>query len=532
MDNKKLGETLNDKRIGEQDLRTFVDPNKVLEAKKQKPKRTKKNSEDFYQDYSNSTDNEKILLKKEVEKQLARVDYLSYLNYVHSSIFKPTRFHKFLAAVCEKVVKQIEEGKEVRICLSVPPRHGKSMCVTETLPSWFVGRNPNSSCILTAYNADLAEKFGNKNREKIKQFGKELFNVEVSKEQDRKDLFAIKGKRGEIKSVGLSGGITGNGGRLIIIDDPYKNRADARASKQLIKEIFEDSVMSRLEGNGKGIIVIHTRWLEDDLIGELEKDPSWIIINIPCIAEENDPLKREKGETLCPELGFDEEWAKQRRADVGEDVWNALYQGHPTVENGEVFKKDFFKFYTKADLPPTFDEITQSWDCAFNSDVTSDKVCGQVWGRKGANHYLLGFINTNLSFTQTKDSIKKMTSDFNMTNKILIEKKANGSAVIETLNQEIHGIIPITPKESKYSRAVAVVPYFEAGNVYFPSVDINSRILKCVDQMLKFPNGANDDFVDATTQYLNEQRHKTQNRLLYTEDIVKIGSAIRGGIRR
>ena len=167
-----------------------------MEAKKPKPKRTKKNSEDFYQDYSNSTDNEKILLKKELEKQLARVDYLSYLNYVHSSIFKPTRFHKFLAAVCEKVVKQIEEGKEVRICLSVPPRHGKSMCVTETLPSWFVGRNPNSSCILTAYNADLAEKFGNKNREKIKQFGKELFNVEVAKEQDRKDLFAIKGKRG------------------------------------------------------------------------------------------------------------------------------------------------------------------------------------------------------------------------------------------------------------------------------------------------------------------------------------------------
>ena len=217
------------------------------------------------------------ILKKELEKQLARVDYLSYLNYVHSSIFKPTRFHKFLAAVCEKVVMKIEAGEEVRICLSVPPRHGKSMCVTETLPSWFVGRNPNSSCILTAYNADLAEKFGNKNREKIKQFGKELFNIEVAKEQDRKDLFAIKGKRGEIKSVGLSGGITGNGGRLIIIDDPYKNRADARANKQLIKEIFEDSVMSRLEGNGKGIIVIHTRWLEDDLIGELEKDKSWVI---------------------------------------------------------------------------------------------------------------------------------------------------------------------------------------------------------------------------------------------------------------
>ena len=115
MDNKKLGETLNDKRIGEQDLRTFVDPKKVLEAKKPKPKRTKKNSEDFYQDYSNSTDNEKILLKKELEKQLARVDYLSYLNYVHSSIFKPTRFHKFLAAVCEKVVMKIEAGEDLEV---------------------------------------------------------------------------------------------------------------------------------------------------------------------------------------------------------------------------------------------------------------------------------------------------------------------------------------------------------------------------------------------------------------------------------
>ena len=530
MNDKKLGEALNDRALGQVELNTFIDPSKAKPKRVAKPKAT---SDDIYTKYQNASDNEKLLIKKEIEKQLAREDYLYYLQYINGARFKPTKFHKFLAAVCEKVVKDIEAGKEVRVCLSVPPRHGKSFCVTETLPSWFIGRNPNSSCILTAYNADLAEKFGDKNREKVREFGKELFNIEISKSQDSKALFSLKQRKAEVKSVGLAGGITGNGGRLIIIDDPYKNRADAKTNKELIEDVFNDSVLTRLEGDGRGILVIHTRWLEDDLIGKLSKDPSWIVINIPCLARENDALGRNVGEALCPELGFDLKWASQRKADVGESVWEALYQGNPTIENGEVFKKEHIKFYKLSDLPPLFDEVTQSWDCTFNSDSNSDLVAGQVWGRKGANHYLLPkFVWNRLSFTQTISALKQLTSEYNNTNKILIEKKANGGAVIETLRQDVPGIIPIIPTESKYGRAVSVVPYFEAGNVYLPHPDICSKIMRGVDEMLHFPNGAHDDFVDAMTQYLNAQRHKTQNRLLYTEDVKFIGGAIRGGFRR
>ena len=471
------------------------------------------------------------LYRKELERENARISYLDYLKYVIPE-FIPTKFHKFLAKVAEDVVLKVERGETVRLCISIPPRHGKTLLFAETLPTWFVGRNPDSMAILSAYNAELAEKFGDRNRQKAKTHWKDLFNVEISPSQDNKALFEVKGKRGGIMSVGMSGGITGNGGRLVIIDDPYKNGEEAYNGKvrDNVEQTFRDSVLTRIQGKGNAIIIVHTRWHEEDLIGKLSKEDGWTIINLPITADGGfDVLKRSKGELLCPELGFDAKWAEMTYKSVGKRVWSSLYMGKPTIENGNLFQRHNFKFYTKAELPTVFDEVVQSWDLAVDNKATSDYCAGQVWGRKGGNHYLLKRMKRRMTFTETIEMMRHFATAFPEARRIYVEKRANGGAVIETLNKEIGGIVPIIPKESKYQRCQSVTPYFEAGNIFVPSEQLDKNIEDYIQEFMRFPNSDHDDEVDSTTQYLNEIRYSNSGKIVLGSNIERINMAFRGG---
>jgi predicted phage terminase large subunit-like protein len=471
------------------------------------------------------------LYQKELEKEGAKLNYIDYLSYSLPD-FIPTKFHRFLASVIQDVVERVEKGETVRLLLSVPPRVGKSYVFTESLPVWFVGRNPNSMCILTAYNSELAERFGDKNRQKAKKFWKELWDLNISPSQDNKGLFEVKGHRGGIMSVGITGGITGNGGRLIIVDDPYKNGQEAGnpTIRNTVETMFRDSVLTRAEGKGNAIIVIHTRWHDEDLIGRLSKEEGWVVINLPMVADGGfDVLKRAKNEVLVPELGFNAKRVQEIMASVGKRVWNALYQGKPSLENGNIFQRSHFKFYESNTLPAVFDEVSQSWDLSVDNKKTSDFVSGQVWGRKGADHYLLKRIKKRLSFTESVEMIKHITALYPDARRIYVEKRANGGAVIETLSREVGGIVAINPKESKVQRANAVSVYFESGNIYLPSEKIDTNIEDYINEFLRFPNSDFDDEVDSTTQYLNEVRLKNSGKINIGNDIQRINLAFRNG---
>lgn len=399
------------------------------------------------------------------------------------------------------------EGGIYLVGKTMLPTHN-SETITKTLPSWFVGRNPNKNAILTAYNSDLAEKFEDANRQKTREFGKDIFGIEISDSQDNKTLYQIKGCTGGVMGVGIQGGITGNGGELIIIDDPYKNSTDANSSatRGLIESIFRDSIYTRLQGKGNGLIVIQTRWHEEDLCGTLAKEDGWIVINIPCVceSEKKDVLNRKKGETLCPELGFDVEWANSTRNGVGLKVWEALYQGHPSIDGGEIFTREMIHQYKPSDLPSNFEEQVISCDLTFGGTKQSnDPVAIQVWGRVGANHYLLKRIKKRMSFNEMCDTIKIVSSSFPLARKKIVEKKANGQAVIDTLNSVIGGFEAYDPKmESKISRANSVAPFLLSGNVWLPCKDVDRTIDEMIEEMMKFPNSTHDDEVDAMTQYL------------------------------
>lgn len=250
--------------------------------------------------------------------------------------------------------------------------------------------------------------------------------------------------------------------------------------------------------------MIMTRWAEDDLAGRLisEADAGgeqWVILSLPAIAEENDMLGRSIGEPLWPErFGLDE--LLMIKAAVGSYVWNALYQQRPSPVEGGMLKRGWWQFYKES--PSKFDEIIQSWDMTFKDSAGTDFVVGQVWGRKGADKYLLDQVRDRMDFPATLTAVKSLTAKWPQASAKLVEDKANGPAVIAMLKQKIEGLIPVEPQGSKVARVSAVSPQIEAGNVYLPDPSIAPWVHDFIEECAAFPTGAHDDQVDAMSQAL------------------------------
>jgi predicted phage terminase large subunit-like protein len=322
--------------------------------------------------------------------------------------------------------------------------------------------------------------------------------------------------------------------------DPIKNRqeADSETFRERVWEEYLYSIKTRLSAKGK-IILIMTRWHQDDLAGRIiaNEGDKVHVINLPCEAEEGDPLGRNIGDSLAPEIGKDNEWLKifkeSYKTGEGSRAWNALFQGRPTAQEGNMIKRIWIKYWKHKDtnLPPiTFkfengeyysidaidipDEFTralQSWDLAFKGDKKNDKVAGQVWSSIGAKIFLNDNINKNLTFTETLVEIEKMTNKHKNATLKLVEDKANGPAVIDMLQHKIGGIVPVNPEGSKQARLSAVSPLFEAGNIYLPHPLLYDWVNEFVEQLISFPNAKNDDMVDAASQALY--------RFMYSTDI-------------
>ena len=184
--------------------------------------------------------------------------------------------------------------------------------------------------------------------------------------------------------------ITGYGADLLIVDDPIKNRAEAESAtyRDKLWDEYQSTVSTRLHAGG-AVIIILTRWHEDDLAARLlnpeyGKVEDWDIISLPAICEDpaTDPLGRELGEALWPAGGYDEAWAAQQKETVGTYAWSSLYMQTPTPSSGGMFKREWWKRW--AALPSGLHDFIQSWDCTFKDKDGSDFVVGQVWARKGA----------------------------------------------------------------------------------------------------------------------------------------------------
>ena len=428
----------------------------------------------------------------------------------------PSKFHKFICDTAQSFLSK-ETGRAFDILIiSVPPQHGKSTTITETLPAWYLCRNPDKYVIVLSYGDDLAQRFGRANLNKIKDYGY-LFNVALNKKKSTPQEFEIVKHKGRMISKGFGSGVTGNPANLIVIDDTIKNQkeSDSPTYRDAIWSEFFSTVNTRLSNNGK-VIIIQTRWHEDDLVGRIMADEALrertTLINLPCECEDTkDPLGRNIGDALCPEkegLHKDNKWLvdfkRSYSSEQGVRSWNALFQGRPSAKEGNLLKREWWQYYDRSEYDKgnlEFDQMIMSVDASFKDGDKNDYVAIQVWGKKKAAMYLVDSINEHLDFPNTVRKIRFVRAIYDDITSILIEDKANGSGIIQVLQKEIMGIIAVTPDASKEARVAEISFAVEAGNVYLPK---DRRFThEFVEQCSKFPNDVHDDMVDAASQALH-----------------------------
>ncbi len=447
---------------------------------------------------------------------------LNFVEWMGRGWYNTNWHHRLICETLDRWARR-EEGYR-RVMLFMPAQTGKSQLVSRFLPAYTLGHHPDDHFIAASYSAALASEF-NRDLQLIfesPEYRAAFPAIQLPTPRDRgytrtTEQIDLVGKRGGYRSTGVGGSITGHGAHYFVIDDPIKNAEEAysQAYRDSLWQWFVTTAFTRQTSSDTAILITVTRWHEDDICGRLLKlaeqgGEQWRVIRFPAIADDNlsegDP--RKPGDALWPER-YPLEMLTAARKQVGEQSFQAMYQQTPTSAEGSEIKRHWWQWYDLteemlAKPKDHFEHICSTWDCAFKDEATSDYVVGQVWGVKGAKRYLLDQVRDRMDFPATIAAMLAMRDKWKP-NSMLVEDKANGSAVISTLQKNVSGIIAIEPKGGKIVRARAVAPQIESGQVFLPNGKHFSELL--VDESAAFPLGTNDDQVDAMSQALTYLMH-------------------------
>ena len=427
-------------------------------------------------------------------------------------------------ALIDQALRDLVNTPDGRLILSMPPQEGKSTRVSRRFPLWVLTQKPDTRIAICSYEHGVARRLGRAIRDDVTQYGEQL-GLAIRPDLSAQNEWQLAGHDGAVYTVGIGGALTGRPVDLLIIDDPLKDReqADSATYRDRVWDWWLEVGATRL-APGAPVALILTRWHDDDLAGRLMAAPDgalWHYLNIPAQADhrpeagEVDPLGRRPGEYLASARGRTPDQWEAIKVRSGSRTWSALYQGAPSPDTGDVWKRQWWRRYHElpwrldpdsgAYLVDGMDDLIMSWDMAFKDTKSSDYVVGQVWARKGATAYLLEQVRKRLSFTDTVAEFQRMTARWPQAGRKLVEDKANGSAVIDTLRSKIPGIVAENPTDSKYGRASSVAPFIEAGNVLLPHADLDAGWdpEDLITEAAAFPYGTHDDQVDATSQALH-----------------------------
>tara|TARA_S200002703_G_scaffold21880_3_gene18497 strand:- start:5075 stop:6655 length:1581 start_codon:yes stop_codon:yes gene_type:complete len=424
------------------------------------------------------------------------------------SLFKDAKHHRSVA----KVLEQVEKGHMPRLIVTFPPRHGKSELISRRFIPWLLGKDEYRNIIFSTYNEEFAGDFGADCRAIMESPSYKQVFPGFSFRKGGASKSRVQTSRGGLGAfVGRGGSITGRGGDFIILDDPIKDSLEANSPtlREQLWQWFTQVLMTRLMTHSASIVIVQTRWHEDDLVGRLtdpmnphfteEEASKWKLINLPAIAEEDDALKRKPGELLWPER-FDHEFmTAQKRLDPR--GFSALYQQHPSPEDGDLFKREYIQYYDRSKLPDRL-RIYASSDHAVGVDKTrNDFTCCIIIGIDDNDDI---YVLDCWWERQPSDRVVKAMLELIKKHKPIIwwAEKGHISKAIgpflkkRMLESRIHcAVHEVTPVANKVQRAQSIIGRMAMKKVFFPKVSGWSQ--KAVDELLKFPNGRYDDFVDA-----------------------------------
>ena len=434
----------------------------------------------------------------------ARNNLLSYALLMQPNYETPPHI-KLLASKLEAV----ERGEITRLIVTLPPRHGKSNIISELLPAWYLGRNPDKQVMFATYGQDLADGFGRKVRNHMADPRHKLIFPEAMLADDSKSANRFNTVAGGVyNAIGVGGPGTGKGADLLAIDDPLKNReeADSKLIRDKLWDWYASVAYTRLMPGGR-VVAVLTRWHEDDLIGRLLKGhEQFELLNLPAVAEENDALGRKPGEALWPER-YNETDLQRIRYTIGEREFAALYQQRPAPLEGALFRRSWIQ---RATAPRAGARIAMGVDLALSTKQGADYTAIVVVARDEVGKiYVLDAVRQRADFPTALGMIREMASKWKPI-QIGIESVAYQAVVVqELLRTTTLPIKGITPDRDKMTRATPVALRYEQGMIYH--ADLPSWF---EDELLAFPQGEHDDAVDALVY-----AYLTVMKLGYLDDI-------------
>jgi len=438
--------------------------------------------------------------------------------------YKAGWVHKEICQKLEQFERDVINRKSPRLMLFMPPRHGKSELASTQFPAWFLGRNPTKEIIACSYSSTLALSFSKKVREIIRspQFDSCFPGVMLGKDSQSTENWMTT-DRGGYLAAGVGGGIVGRGADCFIIDDPVKNREDAESSNQreLVGNWYSSTARNRLEPGG-GILLILTRWHQDDLAGRLLYDmkhggEQWDIIVYPAEATHKEKY-REIGDPLHPDRYDTEALQALRRSMTARD-WGALFQH----EAGSILKRQDWNRWTETQ-PPKCEYLLQSYDTAYSAKEQADFSVISTWGLfrpegnlsqhelqvkeypepevhrfdgKVPHLILLDVVRKRMSFTDLKKEAFRLNKYWQPDTSI-IEAKASGLPLAHELRQAGVMVQTFTPGKGtdKLSRVHSVSVLLENGVIWAPK---NKWADDLIEEAHNFPNSKFDDQVDSMT---------------------------------
>ena len=408
-------------------------------------------------------------------------------------------------------LQAVDNSEILRLIINIPPRHMKSIQTTVCYPAWSWIKKPEKRFIKVSYSDSLSRKHNVLCRDIITSpwyQGNWSDKFTLKDDVNRQNEFK-NNHHGMMYSTSVGGSITGEGGDVIIVDDPQSPlMANSATEREASIAFFKNTLQTRLNDPKKGaIIIIMQRLHENDLTGYVLEEslgyhhlclpaeaPKRTIVHFPISGRE---IIREEGDLLNPSR-FDKDALEGLKKSMGSAQYAGQFQQTPAPAEGIIFKREWLgNFFKNA---PHQNMLIQTWDMPFTKSEGSAKCAGLIMGRSGSNIYIHDLVNDKMTFTESAAAVRTLTGKWPKARAKVIENKANGPAIVDYLKKEIPGMVEFNPKGSKEERAISVTPYFEAGNIWFPDPATHPWVHDLINDLLIFPKGTYKDTVDAMVQ--------------------------------
>ena len=438
------------------------------------------------------------------QAEASQQDFMEYTKTVWPE-FINGRHHKIMA---EKF-NRIANGELKRLIVNMPPRHTKSEFGSYLLPSWLMGKNPRLKIMQTTHTAELAFRFGRKVRNLMNstEYTSLFPGVELRADSQAAGRWETS-KGGEYFAAGVGGAVTGRGADLLIIDDPHSEQ-DALSPTALehAYEWYTSGPRQRLQPGG-AIVIIMTRWADNDLTGKLLKQQGrdiladkWEVVEFPALMPESE-------EPLWPEF-----WKKEDLLSVKGSLsvgkWEAQWQQNPTGDMAAILKREWWNMWEKDDIPP-LEYVMQSYDTAYSKKETSDFSAITTWGvfypKEGGPPNII-LCDAKRGRWDFPDLRRRALEEYKYWEPecVLIEAKASGMPLTQELRNMGIPVMNYTPSRGndKFTRVNSIAPLFESGLVWSPDTRWAEEV---IEECAAFPAGEHDDYVDTVTQALRRFR--------------------------